>query len=47
MATEKQIAANRANALKSKGPKTVEGKANSAGNRRVHGFRASDATIAA
>ena len=43
--SEKQLAANRANALKSKGPKTVEGKANSAGNRRVHGFRASDQTL--
>lgn len=45
MSSDKQIAANVANSLKSTGPKTLEGKANSAGNRRVHGFRASDATI--
>jgi hypothetical protein len=45
MATDKQIAANQANAQKSTGPKTPQGRANSAGNRRTHGFRASDATI--
>ena len=45
MASDKQIAANIANAQKSTGPKTPQGKANSAGNRRTPGFRASDATI--
>jgi hypothetical protein len=38
MATKKQIAANRRNAKKSTGPKTVEGKARSAENRMTHGL---------
>jgi hypothetical protein len=40
MATEKQIAANRANALKSTGPKTPEGKAKSSRNALRHGLLA-------
>jgi hypothetical protein len=38
--SEKQLAANRANALKSKGPKTAEGKRNSATNSTRHGILA-------
>jgi hypothetical protein len=38
MATEKQIQANKLNALKSTGPKTPEGKAKSSLNRLSHGF---------
>lgn len=44
-ASEKQLAANRANALKSTGPRTPEGKARSSQNSRKHGFAAH--TIAA
>jgi hypothetical protein len=44
MATILQIAANQANAQKSTGPKTPEGKAASSRNRLSHGF-ASSATI--
>jgi hypothetical protein len=38
MASEKQIAANRANAKRSTGPKTVAGKRNSSGNALRHGL---------
>ena len=38
MATEKQIAANRANAQKSRGPTSPEGKAKSSRNRLSWGF---------
>ena len=44
MATILQIAANQANAQKSTGPKTPEGKAAASRNRLSHGF-ASSATI--
>ena len=37
--TEKQLAANRANAEKSTGPRTAEGKARSSQNARTHGLR--------
>lgn len=40
MATEKQIAANRRNALKSTGPRTPEGKARSRWNALKHGILA-------
>ena len=40
MATQRQIDANRRNAQKSTGPKTVAGKAKVAQNGRKHGFRA-------
>lgn len=38
MATEKQIAANRANAKRSTGPKTPSGKRRSSGNALKHGL---------
>jgi hypothetical protein len=40
MATEAQIAANRANALKSTGPRTAAGEARSSQHALPHGFRA-------
>ena len=39
--TDKQLAANRANAAQSTGPRSSEGKARSAQNARKHGFTAS------
>jgi hypothetical protein len=43
-----KLAANRANALKSTGPRTSEGKLRSAGNARVtHGFRAHEPKLSA
>lgn len=45
MATPAQIAANRANAAKSTGPRTPEGKARSSQNNLRHGFRGGAAII--
>ena len=39
--TDKQLAANRANAAQSTGPRSPEGKSRSAQNSRKHGFTAS------
>lgn len=46
MATKKQIAANRRNALKSTGPRTESGKAFSRFNALSHGLRAKSDTLA-
>ena len=43
--SEKRLAANRANAARSTGPRTPEGKARSSQNARKHGFRAESFTI--
>ena len=45
MATEKQIAANRRNALKSTGPRSINGKARSRLNATRHGLTASSALL--
>jgi hypothetical protein len=45
-ASPEQIAANRANAAKSTGPRSSEGKARSAQNARKHGFAAANYTVA-
>jgi hypothetical protein len=46
MSTEKQIAANRANAKRSTGPSTIDGKARSRMNAWKHGLRAEKVVIA-
>ena len=43
--TLKQIEANKNNALKSTGPKTQEGKANSKMNAMKHGIRSNDVVV--
>jgi uncharacterized protein YqhQ len=43
--SEKQLAANRANAARSTGPRSADGKARSARNSRKHGFAAADYTV--
>lgn len=45
MISEKQLAANQQNALKSTGPKTTEGKARSSGNSLKHGLLAKNVVI--
>jgi len=45
MATEKQIAANKSNALKSTGPKTVKGKSVSKLNAVKHGLLAEEVLV--
>ena len=46
MASSRQIAANRANAKRSTGPKTEQGKARSRMNAWKHGLTAEDIVIA-
>src|SRR5437588_2439724 len=43
--SEKQLAANRANATHSTGPRTPDGKARAAQNARKHGFTASTCSV--